>query len=269
MRLLCRPLLSGKAAQEQCLRFDGSLALFAIRIDLHCMYPHWLELLFNLLLDGLALTYNKQHYSVSIVLDYSLFYFITMYFYPDWSYGILLQWKHFKPVLLGSVLQRTGVMYRNIFWAPTPRELASKNSTCNSNIQIPVLHHIYPESDLSFVGREDCGHTVCSSTSRSALHSNGSGVRAITFWCRCHWWRCGKAATSSTQSECFGTLDNSIALHFFHKRDNTTISCCFEGREGPLNLLEGLLFRCEFKRSPDALLPPLYSSTGTFILLCS
>ena len=62
-----------------------------------------------------------------------------------------------RHALLKSLLQRTDIVYRDIFWAPTPREWTYPKSTF-TRVKIPVLHYFGAESDLSFVGREDCGH---------------------------------------------------------------------------------------------------------------
>lgn len=55
-----------------------------------------------------------------------------------------------RPALLKSLLQRSDIVYRDIYWAPYPSNLDDKS--------VPRLHHFDSANDLSFVGREDCGH---------------------------------------------------------------------------------------------------------------
>ena len=62
-----------------------------------------------------------------------------------------------RPALLKSLLFGTDIVYRDIFWTPTPRKWA-KNKSTYTRMEIPVLHYFGAESDLSFLGREDCGH---------------------------------------------------------------------------------------------------------------
>ena len=65
-----------------------------------------------------------------------------------------------RPALLKSLLQRSDVVYRDMFWAPSPSNW-SGDYNYSDNLwvtAIPQLHHFGSDSDLSFVGREDCGH---------------------------------------------------------------------------------------------------------------
>ena len=56
-----------------------------------------------------------------------------------------------------SAPARTDIDYRDIFWAPTPLEWTYPKSTF-IRVEIPMLHYFGADSDLSFVGRENCGH---------------------------------------------------------------------------------------------------------------
>ena len=63
-----------------------------------------------------------------------------------------------RPALLKSLLQRSDVVYRDMFWAPYPHNWSAYSSVESSVTSIPQLHHFGSDSDLSFVGREDCAH---------------------------------------------------------------------------------------------------------------
>ena len=60
-----------------------------------------------------------------------------------------------RPALLKSLLQRADVVYRDIYWAPAPHWT---NVIDWYMMQYPLLHDVGPDTDLSLVGREDCGH---------------------------------------------------------------------------------------------------------------
>ena len=49
------------------------------------------------------------------------------------------------------------VVYRDMFWAPYPNNW-SHYYPGGYYSEIPQLHHFGSDSDLSFIGREDCGH---------------------------------------------------------------------------------------------------------------
>lgn len=51
----------------------------------------------------------------------------------------------------------TNVQYCDVFWALTPYKWALRN-TIYLEYKVPVLHRTTPETDLSFLGRGDCGH---------------------------------------------------------------------------------------------------------------
>ena len=62
-----------------------------------------------------------------------------------------------RPALVKSLFQRSDVVYRDMFWAPYPSNW--DEITGNGWVMsVPRLHHFDAHSDLSFVGREDCGH---------------------------------------------------------------------------------------------------------------
>ena len=63
-----------------------------------------------------------------------------------------------RPALLKLLLQRSDIMYRDMFWAPSPSNWSRYYPGKLWGYTIPHLHHFGPNSDLSFVGREDCGH---------------------------------------------------------------------------------------------------------------
>ena len=60
-----------------------------------------------------------------------------------------------RSALLKSLLERPNVVYRDMFWARQPIW-----RWCNNDkTDYPILHDITDDSDLSFVGRDNCGHT--------------------------------------------------------------------------------------------------------------
>ena len=63
-----------------------------------------------------------------------------------------------RPALLKSLLQRSDVVYRDMFWARYPSKWAPYVTGNEWVKSIPQLHHFGSDSDLSFVCREDCGH---------------------------------------------------------------------------------------------------------------
>ena len=62
-----------------------------------------------------------------------------------------------RPAVLKSLLQRSDVVHRDMFWACYPSKWNDYYSGGYIS-EIPQLHHFGSDSDLSFVGREDCGH---------------------------------------------------------------------------------------------------------------
>ena len=70
-----------------------------------------------------------------------------------------------RSALLLELLQRPGVAYRDIFWAPMPesewdwlRVESLEYIHLTEQAQRPDLHRVTNNSDLSFVGTGDCGH---------------------------------------------------------------------------------------------------------------
>ena len=153
-----------------------------------------------------------------------------------------------RPALLRSLLQQTSVVYRDIFWVPTPREWASSNSTYYSNAMIPVLHYIQPESDLLFVGRKDCGHMqidveICTPFGQLPKASAYILV-SLPLMARWHSSDEFEAERILCQS---GRFDYSEP-QLFHMIIKGAFNLC----EGPLTVIEGLMFRCEFEHSSKA-----------------
>ena len=63
-----------------------------------------------------------------------------------------------RSALLKSLLQRSDVQYRDIFWAPTPSPNLWQSIEGEMERMFPVLHDMGSDIDLSIVGRDDCGH---------------------------------------------------------------------------------------------------------------
>ena len=62
-----------------------------------------------------------------------------------------------RPALLKLLLEPPNVVYRDMFWARQPIRLWCDDDG-NKN-DYPILHEISDDTDLSLVGRENCGHT--------------------------------------------------------------------------------------------------------------
>lgn len=63
-----------------------------------------------------------------------------------------------RPALLKSLLRRSDVAYRDMFWAPLPHKFEWTLLKDKRQYQYPQLHHINEHSELSYVGRANCGH---------------------------------------------------------------------------------------------------------------
>ena len=61
-----------------------------------------------------------------------------------------------RPALVESLLQRSDVVYRDIYWAPAPS--CSSKAINWIGTDYPLLHDVGPDMVLSLVGRDDCGH---------------------------------------------------------------------------------------------------------------
>ena len=151
-----------------------------------------------------------------------------------------------RPALLKSLLQQTDIEYRDLFWAPTPREWAYPKSTF-TRVDVPLLHYFGVESDLSFVGREDCGHMrvdVDLLTHFDVLWNprNTHILVSLPLMARWHSRKRFNAERILRQS---GNFDYSTP-QFFH--------VCDVWRErdalkefGPLHSVTQLVLRCEFE----------------------
>ena len=157
-----------------------------------------------------------------------------------------------RPALLKSLLRRTDIVYRDIFWAPTPREWTENNSTY-TRMEIPVLHYFGAESDLSFVGREDCGHARVDAdleTPFDVLWNRRNAYILVSLPMMARWhsnksfnaerilWQCGKFEYSAPQ--------------FFHVHNKYTFYYQYEVGDwfkeyGPLYSARKLVLRCEFE----------------------
>ena len=63
-----------------------------------------------------------------------------------------------RTALLKSLLEPLNVVYRDMFWARQPiHGWFQCHKHCKESY--PILHEINSDTDLSFVGRPDCGHT--------------------------------------------------------------------------------------------------------------
>ena len=155
-----------------------------------------------------------------------------------------------RPALLKSLLQRSDIFYRDIIWAPTPVEWSYPESTFTS-LAIPVLHYFGAESDLSFVGREDCGHMrvdVDLVTPFNVLwkHYNAYILVSLPQMAR---WHSSKRFNAERILRQSGKFDYS-APQFFHVHNPHSYyrhQCCQEKEYGPLHSIKKLMLRCEFE----------------------
>ena len=170
-----------------------------------------------------------------------------------------------RPALLKSLLQRTDIEYHDIFWAPTPRGLTYPKSTF-TRMEIPVLHYFGAESDLSFVGREDCGHMrvdVDLLTPFDVLWNprNGYILVSLPLMARCHSSKRFNAERILRQS---GKFDYSTPqfFHVYNKytyydthywdvwRDEDALK-----QIGPLHSVTQLVLRCEYENQSAHVVP--------------
>lgn len=70
-----------------------------------------------------------------------------------------------RPELLRSLIERPDIAYRDIFWSHLPFALRKRSEEVygiNERTEmVPKLHQIEAETDLSFIGRSNCGHMRC------------------------------------------------------------------------------------------------------------
>ena len=163
-----------------------------------------------------------------------------------------------RPALLKFLLQRTDIVYRDVFWAPTPREWAEDKSTC-TRMEIPMLHYFGADSDLSFVGREDCGHMRVDADVQTPFDVLWSPFNAyilvsLPLMAR---WHCSKRFNAERILLQSGQFDYS-SPQFFHVHNKYTYyrHKYYENEEdrlkeygttkyGPLHSIQKLVLRCE------------------------
>lgn len=143
-----------------------------------------------------------------------------------------------SPALLKSLLRRSDVFYRDIFWMPTPREWDNY-----SKEEFPNC--IHSGSDLSLVGRDDCGHLQVDVDLLSPLdvlwEPNAS------FWCRYRWWRVGTPPNGSTPSEFCAIWESSTTRSL----SSSVISIpCSSFIKGPLQLFYSVACNASLRVHP-------------------
>ena len=158
-----------------------------------------------------------------------------------------------RPALLKSLLQRSDVTYKDMFWARSPNDWQYDSSTDNmlrwQRYPIPQLHHFGSDSDLSFVGREGCGHMRVDVELQTPFDTMCKGEMAyilvsLPMVARWHSSDSFNAENILRQS---GIFDYSQP-QFYH-----TPHCdWFEG-PGPLRCPKTNCFRCEYESACEGL----------------
>ena len=179
------------------------------------------------------------------------------------------------PALLKSLLQRSDIVYRDMFWAPCPSFGNWDYRTGNGWVMsVPRLHHFDSHSDLSFVGREDCGHMrfdVELQTPFNVLckpnyyYSIAYILVSLPLMARWHSSDSFNAEHIFRQS---GQFDYSEP-QFYHKRYGQPIpiipvSC--PKLAGPLGYSNTSGLRCEFESKSEALTVSIDSGTPPLML---
>ena len=96
-------------------------------------------------------TFLIQHYFLSVIL------FTNLAFKNEVRVQRVFVPRHrVASHLLKSLLQRSDVVFRDMFWAPYPSKWAPYVTGSEWVKSIPQLHQFGSDIDLSFVGREDC-----------------------------------------------------------------------------------------------------------------
>ena len=99
-------------------------------------------------------SFNNKHFVRNLSLSLYLYYSQMKF---GCSECLCIAIESHRPALLKSLLQRSDVVYRDLFWAPYTSNWSDYYSGAYFS-EIPQLHHFGFDSDLSFVGRENCGH---------------------------------------------------------------------------------------------------------------
>ena len=167
-----------------------------------------------------------------------------------------------RPALLKSLLQRSDVVYRDMFWAPysSKWDYVTGSQWVKS---IPRLHHFDSDSDLSFVGREDCGHMrvdVELQTPFDVLckpnYPTAYILVSLPLMARWHSSVSFNAEHILRQS---GQFDYS-APQFYHTH------CEKDYLVGPLRCSTDTCLRCEFESDSETLTVSIDSGTPPLVL---
>ena len=171
-----------------------------------------------------------------------------------------------RPELLKSLLQRSDFVYWDMFWAPYPSnwdEITGDGWV----MWVPRLHHFDAHSDLSFVGREDCGHMrvdVELQTPFDVLckpnYSTAYILVSLPLMARWHSSDSFNAQHTLRQS---GQFDYSEP-QFYHKQrwpSPRTIN-----PTGPLRYSTNTALRCEFESDSEALTVSIDKGTPALML---
>lgn len=127
--------------------------------------------------------------------------------------------------LLSSLLERQDIEYREIYIRSTltieseillTNQLAKPASTLYQKTMFYELHSVDIDTDLSSVGRPDCGHITISNSS-FLYHSNSQISMGLklrpTFSSRLFKWQNGTRTRTFQRHRWFAILENSILMH--------------------------------------------------------
>lgn len=165
--------------------------------------------------------------------------------------------------LLTALVQRADVVYRDIFWAPCPSKWVRElhNTRLWISKRIPQLHHLKAhDSDLSFVGRDDCGHMQVDVEIQTPFEvvnrSNPYILVSLPMMAR---WHSSKTFDAEGILKRSGKFDYSEP-QFFHVRNPELYGFPRPVIPGPL-LNDGFTFlACEFESDSEPLTVPLNST---------
>ena len=154
-----------------------------------------------------------------------------------------------RAALLMSLLQRSNVMYRDMFWAPTPTtwEWTNDDRLISGRIATwyPKLHSLNEHFDLSIVGRADCGHMRAVVDLRIPLSftSNAYILVSLPMIAR---WNSTKRFNAERILRQSGKFHYSEPQIFHLNKYERDLYISVEPLCGPLKLDETRLF-CEFE----------------------
>ena len=168
-----------------------------------------------------------------------------------------------RPSLLKALFQRSDIVYRDMFWAPYPSNWDDITGD-GWVMSVPRLHHFDAHSDLSFVGREDCGHTRVDVELQIPFdvlcklnYSTAYILVSLPLMARWHSSDSFNAEHIFRQS---GQFDYSEP-QFYHKQRCLSINLA-----GPLRYSTATSLRCEFESDSEALTVSIDKGTPPLML---